>query len=254
MLDGIDLGLDGKVALVTGGSSGIGKSAATLLTAAGCRVAVGYSRDQAKAEKAVAEIGGETFAIKADVADAAACQDMVRRTVDTFGRLDVLVHSAGISKLDDGDPVAFDRVVKVHLHSTHYLLPAALEPMRRQGGGSIVVLTSIAGNKGGASSYAAAMAGKRAYTLGFARQVAGENVRVNCCSPGTVFTEMFDKFIPGDAAKRQRTERDIPLWKRRSGYPKADDAGKVILFLASDLAGHVTGEEVRVNGGQFVVV
>ena len=249
-----DLGLAGKAALVTGGSSGIGKSAARLLAAAGCRVVIGYSRDRAKADAAVAEIGRGATALKADLADPDACRAIVADAADRLGGLDVLVHSAGVSKGDDADPAAFDRVVRVHLHSTHHLLTAAEGPMRRGGGGSVVAVTSLAGNRGGDTSYAAAMAGKTAYTLGFARRVAPDNIRANCVSAGTIFTEALDPFLPGDAAKRQRAERDIPLYKRRGGFPVADDAGRVILFLASDLAAHVTGAEVRANGGQFIAV
>ena len=249
-----DYGLAGKAALVTGGSSGIGKSAARLLAAAGCRVVIAYGHDDAKADAAVAEIGRGATSLKADLADAHACRKLVADAADRLGGLDVLVHSGGTSKGDDSDPAAFDRVVRVHLHSTHHLLTAAEGPMRRGGGGRVVVVTSLAGNRGGDTSYAAAMAGKAAYTLGFARRVAADDIRANCVSAGTIFTEALDAFLPGDAAKRQRAERDIPLYKRRPGFPVADDAGRVILFLASDLAAHVTGEEVRANGGQFIAV
>lgn len=196
----------------------------------------------------------QSFAVKADLADRKACEDLVRQVHERFGRLDILVHSAGISKIDDSDTDAFDRVIRVHMHSTHWLFEAVTPIMTGQQSGSIVVLTSIADNMGAGGSYGAAMGVKLVYALGSATKLAEQNIRVNCVAPGTVFTEMFDPFFNSEQAKRQRTEQRIPLWKHRQGIPTAEQVGKVILFLASDLASHITGEEIRVNGGQFIAV
>ena len=249
-------GLADKAALVTGGTSGIGRAAARLLAAAGCRVAVNYAHNDGRAEEALAEVAphGEAALFKADVADPDAARGLVADVAARFGGLGVLVHSAGVPKGDDADPAQFDRVVRSHLHSTHYLLPAAAKAMAagKPAGGSIVVVTSIAANKGGPTSYAAAMAAKRCYALGFARQVAADGVRVNCVAPGTIFTDMLAPFFKSDAARRERAQADMPLWKRREGYPVGDDVAKVIAFLAGDLSGHITGEEIKANGGQWV--
>ncbi|MEM6313157.1 MAG: SDR family NAD(P)-dependent oxidoreductase [Planctomycetota bacterium] len=246
--------LDGKVALVTGGTSGIGRAAAEMLAAHGCRVGVNYAANDQRAAEVESAIPGSK-AFKADISDPVAAPKLIADVVDHFGKLDVLVHSAGISKRDDANPDEFDRVVKVHLHSTHFLLPPAADAMdHEEAGGSIVVLTSIANNKGSATSYGAAMAGKLCYTLGFARTVAPRNIRVNAVAAGTIFTEMVNPFFKSNAARREHTQRVIPLWQKRPGFPEGDQVGKVILFLASDLASHLTGEEVRVNGGQWVGV
>lgn len=245
--------LDGKVALVTGGTSGIGRSAAEMLAEHGCRVAINYAANDKRATDVEAAIPGSK-AFKADISDPDAAPALVADVVKHFGKLDILVHSAGISKRDDANPEDFDRVVKVHLHSTHFLLPAAANAMNEQGGGSIVVLTSIANNKGSATSYGAAMAGKLCYTLGFARSVTKQNIRVNAVAAGTIFTEMVNPFFKSNADRRAHAEREIPLWQKRSGIPEGDQVGKVILFLASDMASHLTGEEIRVNGGQWISV
>ncbi|MEM8873616.1 MAG: SDR family NAD(P)-dependent oxidoreductase [Planctomycetota bacterium] len=245
--------LDGKVALVTGGTSGIGRAAAEMLAAHGCRVAINYAANDKRAAEVEDAIEGSK-AFKADISDPEVGPRLVADVVQHFGKLDVLVHSAGISKRDDTNPHDFDRVVKVHLHSTHALLPAAADAMDDSGGGSIIVLTSIANNKGSATSYGAAMAGKLCYSLGFARLVAKRNIRVNAVAAGTIFTEMVNPFFKSNAARREHTEKVMPLWDKREGIPEGDQVGKVILFLASDLASHLTGEEIRVNGGQWIAV
>jgi NAD(P)-dependent dehydrogenase (short-subunit alcohol dehydrogenase family) len=247
--------LAGKRALVTGGTSGIGRAAAKLLAVAGCRIAINYGSDDKKAADTIQELDGfDVVALKADVADPDAAKQLIADAAEKLGGLDVLVHSAGVAKGDDTVPAAFDRVVRTHLHSTHHLLPPAAEAMRQVGGGSIVLVTSIANNKGYATSYAAAMAGKRCYAVGFARQVAPDNIRVNCVAAGTIFTEMLAPYFATDADRRARTEQDMPLWKSRTGFPVGDDAAKAIVFLAGDLASHITGEELKANGGQWISV
>lgn len=248
-------GLRGKKVLITGGSSGFGRSAAELLAQVGADVAISYSANDQKAQatlEALKPHGTDCFAIKADLADLAGCEETVKQAMDRWGRIDVLVHSAGIAA-NGKIPGNFDRVINVHLYSTHRLFGLVAPIMTSQQSGSIVVLTSIANNQGTANSYGAAMAGKLCYAMGMAKKLAPHNIRVNCIAPGTVFTEMLDPFIPAEV-RRQRTEDSIPLWKNRQGIPQADQVGKVILFLASDLASHVTGEEIRVNGGQFIAL
>ena len=252
-----DLKLNGKKALVTGGTSGFGRSAAELLAAEGVDVAVNYARNDEKAEKTLEALRGagvDALAVKADVADHEACADLVKQVHDRFGHIDVFVHSAGIAGMDDSKPEEWDRVIRVHLYGTHFICRAVEPVMVEQKSGSIVILTSIADNTGGANSYSAAMAGKLSYGLGLAKKLARHNVRVNCVAPGTVFTEMLDPFYKDEEARRKATEERIPLWVSREGIPRADEVGKVILFLASDLSSHITGEEIRVNGGQFVAL
>jgi NAD(P)-dependent dehydrogenase (short-subunit alcohol dehydrogenase family) len=249
------MNLNGKKALITGGSSGFGRSAAELLADQGTDVCINYSSNEEKAAaalKALSRRDVDSFAVRADVADRDACADLVQQVKDRFGRIDILVHSAGISQINDTDPEAFDRVLRVHMHSTHWLFEAVTPVMVQQQSGSIVVLTSIANNKGDGGSYGAAMGAKLVYSLGKAAKLAEKNIRVNCVAPGTVFTEMLEPFYKSEESKRKKTEQRMPLWKNREGIPLADEVGKVILFLVSDLASHVTGEEIRVNGGQFI--
>jgi 3-oxoacyl-[acyl-carrier protein] reductase len=251
------MNLKGRKALITGGTSGFGRSAAELLADQGVDVCINYASNDAKAEATLDALAGrdvDAFAVKADLADRDACGDLVNQVRDRFGRIDILVHSAGIAQIDDSDPEKFDRVLRVHIHSTHWLFEAVTPIMSEQQAGSIVVLTSIANNSGSGGSYGAAMGGKVVYAIGKAAKLAENNIRVNCVAPGTVFTPMLDPYFHSDEAKRNATENRIPLWKNREGIPLADEVGKVILFLASDLASHVTGEEIRVNGGQFIAV
>ena len=199
----------------------------------------------------MAEKGVKALSLQADVADPAAAEKLVKDALAALGGLDILVHAAGIANLTPPTPENFDRTMKVHLHSTHYLCRAVMPLFRQQKSGSIVILSSIEAHSNSASAYSAAMAGKAAYMRGLRRAAAAANIRVNAVAPGTIWTEMLDPFFPPEA-RREQTEKVIPLWRSREGIPGPDEVAKVILFLVSDLASHITGQDIWVNGGQDI--
>lgn len=251
----IDLKLKGKKALITGGGRGIGRSTAMMLADEGVDVAINYVSNDAAAQATAAAIaakGVKGVAIKADVAEYAQAEQLVKDAAEQLGGLDILVHSAGIANLSPATPENFDRTMKVHLYSTNYLCRAVMPIFRAQRSGNIVILSSIEAHVcWGASAYSAAMAGKAAYMRGLARTAAALGIRVNAVAPGTIYTEMLDPFIPPEK-RRERTEKDIPLFRLREGIPGPDEIAKVILFLTSDLSSHVTGQDIWVNGGQDI--
>lgn len=249
-----DLKLKGKKALITGGGRGIGRSAALLLAEEGVDVAINYQSNDEAAQATLLAIqakGVRGLAVKADVSDAQAVNDMVRQVVAELGGLDFLIHSAGIANINPPTPDNFDRVLNVHLHSTHYLCQAVEPLMKDNKFGRIVTISSIEAHTCSDTAYSTAMAGKSAYMLGLAKRLATKNITCNAISPGTIWTEMLDPFIPPER-RREVTEKKIPLWVSREGIPGPDEIGKVVLFLCSDLASHITGQDIWVNGGQDI--
>jgi 3-oxoacyl-[acyl-carrier protein] reductase len=250
-----DLKLKGKKALITGGGRGMGRSTAMMLADEGVDVAINYVSNDAAAQataEAIAAKGVKGVALKADVAEYAQAEQLVKDAAEQLGGLDILVHSAGIANLTPPSPENFDRTMKVHLYSTNYLCRAVMPIFKAQRSGNIVIISSIEAHVcWGATAYSAAMAGKSAYMRGLARGAAPLNIRVNAVSPGTIYTEMLDPFIPPEN-RRERTEKDIPLFRLREGIPGPEEIAKVILFLTSDLASHVTGQDIWVNGGQDI--
>ncbi len=250
-----DLKLKGKKALITGGGRGIGRSTAVMLANEGVHVAINYVSNDAAAQATAAEIaakGVKGVALKADVAEYAQAEQLVKDAAEQLGGLDILVHSAGIANLTPPSPENFDRTMKVHLYSTHYLCRNVMPIFKAQRSGNIVILSSIEAHACvGASAYGAAMAGKSHYTQALARGAAAFGIRVNAVAPGTIYTEMLDPFIAPEK-RREQTEKNIPLFRLREGVPGPEEIAKVILFLTSDLASHVTGQDIWVNGGQDI--
>jgi len=242
-----------RVALVTGGSRGIGRACAVALARAGAQVAITYASNEAAAQEALALVekeGGKARALKLDVSDTGACQEVVEQVVKDLGRLDVLVNNAGVAvdglvmRVKDGD---WDLQLDTNLRGPFALIRAACRPMMRQRGGSIVNVTSVVGEMGnaGQAAYAASKAGMIGLTKSVARELASRNIRVNAVSPGFIDTDMTAK-IAGDA--RQRLLEGIPL--QRLGT--AEEVAGAVVFLASDLSGYVTGEVLKVNGGMYM--
>lgn len=242
----------GKVALVTGGSRGIGRAIAIGLGKGGAKVAVNYAGNEAAATEACALVqaaGGTAFPVKFDVADSAACQAAIDGIVKEHGGLHVLVHNAGIAvdglllRLKDED---LERTLATNLKSAFFLARAAAKPMMKQRQGAIVTLSSIVGEmgNGGQSAYAASKAGLIGFTKSLAKELASRNVRANVVSPGFIDTDMT-KAIPEPL--RAKMLEGIPLGRLGS----AEEVANAVCFLASDLASYVTGEVVRVNGGMY---
>ena len=233
--------LDGKSALVTGASRGIGRAIAAELAAAGASVVVGYRSGQDEAEALAAEIGGR--AIQADVSS----PDDARRLIEEAGDLDILVNNAGLTRdgllarMSDED---WRTVIDTNLSSVFYTCRAVTRPMMRKRGGSIVNISSVVGvhGNGGQTNYAASKAGIIGFTKSLARELGSRNVRANVVAPGYVKTQLTD-VLPEDATAAML--QNTPLG--RLGEP--GDVAGAVRFLCSEAASFITGEVLLVDGG-----
>jgi 3-oxoacyl-[acyl-carrier protein] reductase len=248
--------LNGKVALVTGASSGIGRATAMALAASGADVAVNFNRNESGAEAARAEIvnaGGKAIVVQADVTKAADVQSLVKQTELEFGPIDILVNNAGslierlkILELSDE---RWDEVINLNLKSAFLCSKAVAETMITRKSGSIVNVSSIAGRNGGALGsihYSTAKGGIITFTKGLAKELAPHGVRVNAVSPGVIATPYHEQFSSADMMKAYIGM--IPLG--RIGQP--EEVASVICFLASDAASFLVGETIEINGGMFM--
>ena len=245
--------LKGKAALVTGGSRGIGRAVCLELDRRGACVAVNYAGNAAAAEETVESckaMGVDAFSVQADVADAAACDAMVKEVLSRFGRLDILVNNAGITRdglmpmLKDAD---WDAVLDANLKGAFHCMRAAYRPMMKQKYGRVVNLSSIVGLRGnaGQANYAASKAGLIGLTKSMAKELAGRNVTVNAVAPGFIDTDMTAA-LPEKA--RESMLASIPMGRLGQG----EDVAKAVAFFAGDGAGYVTGQVLCVDGGMAV--
>jgi 3-oxoacyl-[acyl-carrier protein] reductase len=245
--------LDGRVALVTGGSRGIGAAISKTLAGAGAEVFVNFARGEEQARKVCEEIaaaGGKATPIGFDVADSAAVDGAVDRIVKEKGRLDVVVSNAGVAidglllRLKDDD---LDKMLAVNLKGAIALAKSAMRPMMKAKWGRIVFISSVVGEMGnaGQTGYAATKAALLGVTKSIAKEYASRNVTVNAITPGFIETDMTAG-LP--AAVREQMVKATPL--ARIGT--VDDVAAATLYLASAEAGYVTGQVLRVNGGLYV--
>ncbi len=243
--------LTDQVVLITGASRGIGAATAMLFARAGADVGIGYRThdDEAEAVKGQVEAAGRrAVLLKGDVSDHATARIHVEVLLKALGRIDVLVNNAGIwtdLETGAGDQAEWDRLMAINLKSVFNYTDAVVPPMRQAGRGNIIHLASTAGQRGeaGHSHYAASKGGIIAYTKSLAVELAPE-IRVNAVAPGWVDTHMNDGPF-ADPDFRARAQAAIPLQR----IPPPEDLAGPILFLASDLARHITGEILNVNGG-----
>ena len=250
----VSIDLSPRTALVTGGSRGIGRATAELLAEAGAKVAVNYRRDDRRAEEFVRQVrsaGGEALALAGDLSRPEEARQLVRDVVAAWGRLDVVVNNAGIWEEDRagaGDLDTWDRTFAVNVRGAFALTDAAIAPIEREKG-SIVFVSSTAGQRGEArhSAYAASKGALISYTKSLAAELGPRGVRVNCVAPGWVDTDMTAEAL-GDAESRAEIERSIPVGR----IARPEDVAAAILFLVSDLARHVQGEVLNVNGGSVL--
>ena len=251
--DGLAAGLDGRVALVTGASGGLGAHFAGVLARAGARVAVAARRAEACAavRDAIRAAGGEAEAFALDVADAGSVAAVVAAVGTRFGRLDVLVNNAGIATtapaLDLGED-DWDRVVDTNLKGAFLCAQAAVRLMKDGGGGTIVNVASILGLRVAAqvAPYAASKAGLVQLTRALALEWARHGVRVNALCPGYIETDINRGFFAGPAG--QAMLKRVP--QRRLGQPA--DLDGPLLLLCSDASRYMTGAEIAVDGGHLV--
>jgi len=244
---------DGRVVLVTGSSRGIGRETAARLGELGYRVAVHYASSAAPAEELVARLrdaGGEAEAFKADVADPAACADLVKAVVERFGALDALVNNAGITR--DGLAVRMKdedwrAVIDTDLSAAFYLARAALRHLLRSEAGRIVNVSSVVALRGnaGQANYVAAKAGLIGLTKALAREYGGRGVTVNAVAPGFIESDMTDA-LPAEL--RQRYLQEIPAGR----FGKPSDVAHAVAFLLSREAGYVNGQTLAVDGGMVM--
>jgi 3-oxoacyl-[acyl-carrier protein] reductase len=251
----IKLGLTDRVAIVTGGSRGIGKAVVELLASCGAHVVVNYVKDEeaAAATVSMARVQGvQALAIRADVSQIPEADRLVRETVEHFGRVDLLICNAGIW---EGAPVEsiseelWDKTLAINLKGTWSVCRAAVPFMKKQRFGRIVIVSSTAGQRGEAnvSNYAASKGGQISFTKSLAPELASFGINVNCVAPGWVETEMTVDAL-ADTATLEAIRRIIPLGR----VATPEEIAGPIVFLCSEWANHITGEVLNVNGGSVL--
>lgn len=244
--------LAGKVALITGGSRGIGKAIASAFAQQGATVVFTYVSKETAMQtlEALQALGGQVVAYQADATDYDVAKTVVDNVMEQFGRIDVLVNNAGITQ--DGllmrmRPEQFDRVIQGNLRSVFNYCQLCTPIMMRQRAGSIINMSSVVGLHGNAGqcNYAASKAGIIGLTQSMAKELGGKGIRINAIAPGFIQTDMTQGL--SDDVK-DKWIKEIPL--KRIGMP--EDIAQVALFLASDMSAYVTGQTLSVDGGKCI--
>jgi 3-oxoacyl-[acyl-carrier protein] reductase len=242
--------LTDRIAVVTGASRGIGRAIALELASRGATVVVNYQRNADQADEVVQQIktgGGQAIAVQADVSEEEGANALIKAAVDAYGKLDILINNAGVTRdnvimlmaADD-----FDTVIKTNLRSTWLCSKAAARTMMRKRYGRIVNITSVSGVMGnaGQTNYSASKAGIIGFTKALAREVAARNITVNAVAPGFVLTDLTSN-LPEDIVKR--LNENIPLGR----WGTLEDVATATAFLCSDEASYITGHVLHVDGG-----
>ncbi|MCH2487764.1 MAG: 3-oxoacyl-[acyl-carrier-protein] reductase [Erythrobacter sp.] len=246
--------LEGKTALVTGASGGIGSAIAYALARQGARLALsGSNSDKLRAfrEQLNQEVGGDHVEVTCDLSNPEQVEELVPATIDTLGGMDILVNNAGITRdnlamrMKDEE---WDQVIRVNLEASFRLMRAAARPMMKARGGRIVSITSVVGHTGnpGQMNYVAAKAGLTGMTKSLAQELASRNITVNCVAPGFIRTAMTDAL---DDKQKDAINTRIPMGRMGGG----EEIGAAVAYLASDEAAYVTGQTLHVNGGMAMM-
>ncbi|MEK4522625.1 3-oxoacyl-[acyl-carrier-protein] reductase [Psychrobacillus sp. FSL W7-1493] len=245
--------LEGKSAIITGASRGIGKDIAIYLANEGAKVVVNYSGSKEKAEAVVEEIkarGGSAFAAQANIDQAEDVQSLVKQTLEAFGSIDILVNNAGITRdnlIMRMKEQEWDDVLNTNLKGVFLCTKAVTRQMMKQRNGRIINITSIVGVSGnaGQANYVAAKAGVIGLTKSSAKELASRNITVNSVAPGFITTDMTDA-LPEEVKSQMLSQ--IPLAK----FGNPEDIAKAVAFLASEDANYITGQTLHVNGGMYM--
>ena len=245
--------MEGKVALVTGGSRGIGRAICLELARRGAAVAVNFAGNEAAAQEtaeACRALGAQAEIFRADVADPAACEELVKAVKERFGQVDILVNNAGITRdglLMTAKAEDFDQVLDTNLRGAYFCMKAAAKLMMRQRYGRIVNLSSVVGLRGnaGQTGYAASKAGILGLTKAAAKELAARSITVNAVAPGFIDTDMTS-VLPEKAKEAMLTT--IPMG--RPGAP--EDVARAVAFFAEESAAYLTGQVLCVDGGMAV--
>jgi len=246
----MQIDLQNKVAIVTGASRGIGRACALALAQSGAQVVINYRGQQQAADALVVQIeqgGGKATAVQADVSQADDVERLVKATTDAFGRVDILISNAGITRdnllllMKDAE---WDDVIDTNLRGTFLLTKAVLRPMMKARWGRIIAISSVVGLTGnaGQANYAAAKAGLIGFTKSVAREMASRNITANVVAPGFIETD-----ITKDLSDDIKTAVVNTIPTGRFGQP--DEVAAVATFLASDQAAYITGQTLAVDGG-----
>lgn len=260
------MALTGKVALITGAGSGIGKATAILMAKAGAKIAaLGRSADDLK--ETVSEIeaaGGEALILEADISQAPLMQQAIDKLMSHWGRLDIVFANAGINgvwaPLEELDPEEWQKTIDVNLTGTFFTVKYAVPHLKKQGGGAIVVTSSVNGTRmfsnTGATAYASTKAAQVAFTKMIALELAKDRIRVNVICPGAIDTNIDQStdLQDLDQAKEpvEYPEGQIPLTDGKSGT--SAQVAELVLFLASDASSHISGTEIWIDGAQSLLV
>jgi len=245
--------LEGKTALVTGASRGIGRAIAIALAEAGADVAVNYAGSEQAAEEVVRHIeslGRSAIKVQADVSSSSQVEQMVGQVLERFGKLDILVNNAGITRdnlIMRMKEEEFDQVINTNLKGVFNCIKAVTRPMMKQRSGKIINISSVVGALGnaGQANYAAAKAGVIGLTKAAARELASRGITVNAVAPGFIVTDMTDK-LPEET--RRQLLAQIPLAR----FGQTEEIARVVCFLASDGAAYMTGQTLFVDGGMYM--
>ncbi|MFV0528448.1 MAG: 3-oxoacyl-[acyl-carrier-protein] reductase [Lachnospiraceae bacterium] len=245
--------LEGKIAVVTGAARGIGAAIATALGREKATVIINYNGSKDRAEAVAAQIkaeGGQAVCMQCDVAQFDACEAFIAKVIETYGKIDILVNNAGITrdgllmKMSEKD---FDDVIATNLKGAFNCSRFVMRPMLRAKSGRIINITSVSGILGNAGqvNYAASKAGVIGLTKSIAREVAKKGITANAVAPGFIETEMTEVL---SEAQKEAAKEQIPLAR----FGKPEDIAAMVVFLASDKAGYITGQTIHVDGGMAI--